>query len=29
MAESMAKLGRPDAAAQITDEIFNLIATRK
>ncbi len=29
MADAMAKLGRPDAAAQITDEIFNLIATRK
>jgi UDP-N-acetylglucosamine--N-acetylmuramyl-(pentapeptide) pyrophosphoryl-undecaprenol N-acetylglucosamine transferase len=29
MIESMAKLARPDAAAQITNEIFNLIATRK
>jgi UDP-N-acetylglucosamine--N-acetylmuramyl-(pentapeptide) pyrophosphoryl-undecaprenol N-acetylglucosamine transferase len=29
MIESMAKLARPDAAAQITTEIFNLIATRK
>ncbi len=29
MIESMAKLARPDAAAQITNEIFNLIATHK
>jgi UDP-N-acetylglucosamine--N-acetylmuramyl-(pentapeptide) pyrophosphoryl-undecaprenol N-acetylglucosamine transferase len=29
MTESMEKLARPDAAAQITNEIFNLIATRK
>jgi UDP-N-acetylglucosamine--N-acetylmuramyl-(pentapeptide) pyrophosphoryl-undecaprenol N-acetylglucosamine transferase len=29
MIESMAKLARPDAAAQITNEIFNLIATSK
>jgi hypothetical protein len=29
MTEAMAKLGRPDAAEHITNEIFNLIEARK